>query len=71
MKFILLLLISIAIVAPNSSEESTVYICNSNGAKKYHYKKHCRGLSNCKAPIKRISLTDARKRGRTLCGWED
>lgn len=71
MKAAFLLLILIRIFLSVSSEEATVYICNSSGAKKYHYKKHCRGLSNCKAPIKQVSLTDAKKRGRTLCGWED
>lgn len=51
--------------------EAQVYICNSSGAKKYHYKKNCRGLSNCKKEIKEVSLERASELGRTLCGWED
>ncbi|MFC4635497.1 hypothetical protein ACFO3O_16425 [Dokdonia ponticola] len=51
--------------------ETQVYLCNSSGAKKYHYKKNCRGLSNCKKEIKKVSLETAQERGRTLCGWED
>jgi len=52
-------------------EEPQVYICNSKTSKKYHYKKGCRGLNNCKAAIKEITLKEAKNRGRTLCGWED
>jgi len=55
----------------NESTSENVYICNSSGAKKYHYKKKCRGLSNCKKEIKEVSLERASELGRTLCGWED
>lgn len=48
-----------------------VYICNSKNAKKYHLKKNCRGLSACKADIKKLSLEKAKNIGKTLCGWED
>lgn len=52
--------------------ETYVYICDSDGAKKYHYSKNCRGLSNCKHTIKKVTLADAKKKGKkTLCGWED
>lgn len=57
---------------PTHVTESTVYICNSTTAKKYHYKKSCRGLNACNHDIKSVSLSDARdKYSRTLCGWED
>ena len=55
----------------NNLFDTTVYICNSTSAKKYHYKKNCRGLNRCKKETKAITLASARKRGRTLCGWED
>lgn len=48
-----------------------VYICDSSGGKKYHYTKICRGLSNCKHEIKKMSLQKAKNAGKTLCGWED
>ena len=48
-----------------------VYICDSETAKKYHYSKTCRGLSKCKHEIVEIRLTEAKNRGKTLCGWED
>ena len=55
-----------------SEAETYVYICNSNGAKKYHYTKSCRGLNACKHEIKKVSLSDAKyDYKRTLCGWED
>lgn len=51
--------------------ETNVYICKGKYSKKYHYKKSCRGLSNCKATISKVALKDAIDIGRTLCGWED
>lgn len=54
-----------------SEEETYVYLCDSPGGKKYHFKETCRGLSRCKADIIKVSLEQAKKRGKTLCGWED
>jgi hypothetical protein len=51
--------------------ESDVYICFSKGAKKYHYNKFCKGLTNCKHTIKKVSLSEAKELGLSLCGWED
>ncbi|UJH90587.1 hypothetical protein LZ575_17640 [Antarcticibacterium sp. 1MA-6-2] len=48
-----------------------VFICDSKGGKKYHFNKNCRGLSACKAQIKKLTLTDAKKLGKDICGWED
>ena len=48
-----------------------VYICDSKNAKKYHFTKDYRGLSNCKHDIVKKSKADAQKLGLTLCGWED
>lgn len=56
----------------SNPNETKVYICDSEGATKYHYKKDCRGLNNCKHTIRYVSLDDAKKKGKkTLCGWED
>ena len=65
--FITLSSINLALV----SLEKSVFICDSQNAKKYHYVKDCRGLNACKASIKKLSLEDAKKLKRTLCGWED
>lgn len=54
-----------------NSIESDVYICGTKGAKKYHYSKNCRGLSNCKHEIKEVTLKEAKEYGLDLCGWED
>ena len=66
---------SFAEMAPHDSTEtntsSTVYICKSKGAKKYHYKETCRGLNNCKHEVVKIEKKDAENRGLGLCGWED
>ena len=47
----------------------TVYICDSRGATRYHYRSNCRGLSNCKHKIVSVPLEKAMK-DRTLCKWE-
>jgi hypothetical protein len=54
-----------------SSPETEVYICKGKYSKKYHYKKNCRGLSNCSTNIYKVTLSEAKKLKRTLCGHED
>ena len=49
---------------------TTVYICDSPQTVKYHYKANCRGLSNCKFRIIRITLDSAERSNKTLCNWE-
>jgi hypothetical protein len=45
----------------------SVYICKGKSATKYN----CRGLSNCKTDVVKVTLADAKSAGKTLCGWED
>jgi len=51
--------------------QTEVYICKGKYSKKYHYKKKCRGLSNCSTSTYKVKLSEAKNLGRTLCGWED
>lgn len=51
--------------------ENNVFICGSTGAKKYHYKENCRGLTACRHQLTKVSLSQAQGYGLTLCGWED
>lgn len=53
------------------NSDTTVYICMGKGSKKYHYRKNCRGLSNCSTKIHEVTLKKAKEMDRTLCGWED
>ncbi len=48
----------------HKAAESDVYLCESVGGKKYHYTKNCRGLSNCKHEIIKVSLKKLRLRVR-------
>lgn len=70
MKFLILLLLS-NVVSPFVVLVDDVYVCDSEGGKKYHYTKNCRGLSNCEHTIIKVTLSEAKERGKTLCGWED
>ena len=49
-----------------TEKETTVLICTGKHATKYH-KKKCRGLKNCKAKIKEITLSKAREDGYKEC----
>lgn len=69
MKYTLLLLF--VFCTSFSSIETNVFICGSSGAKKYHYKENCRGLSSCSHGVVKTSLKQAQGLGLTLCGWED
>lgn len=57
--------------SPVESSSTTVYVCGSGKAKKYHYDAKCRGLGNCQYKIVKIALEKATAEGKTLCGWED
>ncbi len=52
-------------------KETTVYICGTKGAKKYHYTENCRGLNACKHEIVKTTRSQAESFGLRLCGWED
>lgn len=54
-----------------SFTSNDVYICQSKGATKYHYKETCRGLNACKHDVVKKSVADAKAMGLILCGWED
>ena len=63
-----LIIISLGILFNSSTiENSTVFICDSPTAKKYHFNKECRGLNRCTHEIKKISKSEAVKIGFTVC----
>lgn len=49
---------------------TTVYVCDSPDATRYHLNEHCRGLSNCSHRIIKMTLEEAIKSHKTLCHWE-
>ena len=54
----------------NSDEQSStqiVYICMGGSATKYHSRKTCKGLGNCKGEISEVSMSTATSQGRTAC----
>ncbi|KGO85509.1 hypothetical protein Q765_15925 [Flavobacterium rivuli WB 3.3-2 = DSM 21788] len=67
-KILLLLLLLLPIISFTGAND--VYICKSKGAKKYHLIKDCRGLSNCKTEISKVTLKEAQGQGKDLCGFE-
>lgn len=70
MKKILLIFISFLLLSFNQNAQK-VFICDSSGAKKYHYSETCRGLNPCKHQIIKIAIEDAKAKKLTLCGWEE
>lgn len=71
MKKLLSLLLLLFLTTSVTPIQSDVYICGPRGAKRYHFTKDCRGLSNCKHGLYKTTLKEARGYGLTLCGWED
>ncbi|MFD1602597.1 hypothetical protein ACFSJW_20110 [Flavobacterium artemisiae] len=69
MKYTILLLF--VFMASFRTPDANVYICGTTGAKKYHLKENCRGLSSCRSEILKKSVRQAQGLGLTLCGWED
>ena len=55
-------------ISSSGSSSNTVFIATNSG-KKYHFNSNCRGLSNSRSTTK-ITLSEAKSRGYTLCGWE-
>ena len=66
MKHCLLLFILLG----NYTTKTNVYLCDSSTAKRYHLNKNCKGLKSCQHRIVTLTLEQAKKKGRTLCGWE-
>jgi hypothetical protein len=69
MKTLVLLITLLAHV--QTAPKSSVYICDSPSAKKYHLRNDCHGLSKCTHRIIEITLGEARKRKFELCKFED
>lgn len=67
----LLILCAILSFGFQSDSSSSVYICVSKTASKYHLDRDCHGLKNCKHEIKSVSKSEALELGYSLCGNED
>lgn len=57
-------------VIQDESSDPTVYVCESTGAKRYHYSLNCRGLKHCTHDIVQKKRKEAERFGLTLCGYE-
>ncbi|TSJ36550.1 hypothetical protein FO440_22230 [Mucilaginibacter corticis] len=64
-----LLLVDCRNITP-PADTATVYICDSRGSKRYHLSPNCKGLRTCSHRVVKLSLKEAKSRGKTLCGWE-
>ncbi|MFH6999786.1 hypothetical protein ACHRVZ_17825 [Flavobacterium sp. FlaQc-57] len=71
MKYISILILIFVFSTSFNAPEPTVFICGPTGAKKYHYKENCRGLTACRHEIVKKTISQAQGFGLTLCGWED
>ena len=65
---LLLLILSYSLCTScNVRGDNSVYICTGYSAYCYHCKRNCRGLNNCHADIKKVSLNVAKSKGREPC----
>ena len=56
-----------SLYSEETTNDSIVYICTSETAKKYHKYADCRWLEKCSAKIKEISIEKAEKQRKTPC----
>ena len=52
---------------PTQEQTSYVYVCTGPSAKRYHRTPNCSGLSRCSREVKKITLQETEKKGRTPC----
>ena len=64
-------ILAFALTTQSDVKSDSVYVCNSSNAKKYHLRDHCRGLSSCTHKIVKISLEEAKKKGKDESGIEE
>ena len=65
-----ILLVSVIAYANNVTSKY-VYICKGSNSYAYHYNPNWRGLRKCSTSLEKITLEEAKSRGRKLCGYED
>lgn len=70
MKKLLLVLVVFSFLSFKNSEKN-VFICDSGGAKRYHYTETCRGLQACKHTLIKSTESKALASGLTLYKWEE
>jgi len=66
MKYVLFFLFFIV----TACQDSNVYICTGSTAYAYHKNRDCEGLNHCGGSILKVSLSEAKAKGRTKpCGY--
>ena len=53
-----------------SNGPRTVFVCNNQHSKTYHYSSTCKGLSKCSFKLLETDEATVKKHGMKLCGWE-
>lgn len=71
MKKLLTLAVLAFMLMGSTPQDTYVYICKGPESKKYHLRQNCQGLGSCSTDIYKVTLAEAKKMGRGLCGWED
>lgn len=74
-KLIFILLCSMllgAVPAPTSNlpaeqNPTYVYICTGSSSVAYHSHPNCKGLRNCKASVKKVTMAEAERMNRRPC----
>ena len=52
----------------STAPSGQVFICDSKGGTKYHTQRTCGALQQCKSEIVRVTVQEAMRRGKDLCG---
>ncbi len=70
MKTLLFLSVLLLFISFAPPANKNVYICNRPNGKRFHFKEDCKGLQACTHKIEKVTLEEARKAGKTACGYE-
>ena len=71
MKTLLLSCVASLLLSTSTPPADHVYICNGSASTRYHLKENCSGLNRCSTAIEKVTLKQAKEKGRTLCKLED
>ena len=59
----------IALLLASCAEDKGVYICTGRTAKRYHKAENCQGLNRCSGEVRKVTIDEARRYGRTPCRY--
>ncbi len=71
MRKLLLLLAVLTALSFTVGTDDPAYVCGNGKTEVYHLKKTCQGMKRCTHEILQTTVSEAKKDGLRMCGYED